>query len=107
VGDLLAQDVAVGVPGIVLQELLSGVADGAQGRRILAGIRTGFPVVLATDGDHLAAAELMNEASSRGVALSTPDALVAAQALTRKARLFTVDADFTRVAGFSTLQLFH
>jgi predicted nucleic acid-binding protein len=106
VGALLAQETAVGVPGIVLQEILSGVADRAQGRRILAGVRDGFPIVLATEADHVSAAGLMNEAADRGMALSTPDALVAAQALTRRARLFTVDADFTRVAGFSGLLLF-
>ena len=43
-------------------------------------LRDGFPIVLATEADHVSAASLMNEAADRGIALSTPDALVAAQA---------------------------
>jgi predicted nucleic acid-binding protein len=37
-------------------------------------------------------------AARRGIALSTPDALIAAQAINRHASLFTSDADFATLA---------
>jgi len=105
VATLLAGERQVGVPGIVLQELLSGISERAQHARVLAGVRESFPVVLATEGDHLKAADLVSLAASRGTALSTPDALIAAQALNRRASLLTSDEDFRRLAGLGALKL--
>jgi predicted nucleic acid-binding protein len=93
-------------PAVVLQELLSGVAEQKQGERVLAAIRESFPVVLATEGDHLKAADLGNLAARKGVALSTPDALIAAQAFNRRALLFTTDGDFPRLAALAGLKLY-
>jgi len=98
VAALLHGEQAVGIPGIVLQEILSGIAERAQHEKILAALRAGFPVVLATEGDHLLAADLVTLAARRGIALSTPDALIAAQAINRHAALFTVDADFAHLS---------
>lgn len=102
---LLASDARVGLPGIVLQELLSGIAERAQHQRVLAAVRESFPLVLATEGDHLKAADLTSAASRTGVSLSTPDALIAAQALNRRAQLFTTDRDFESLAGLAGLRL--
>jgi predicted nucleic acid-binding protein len=99
VATLLDSDVVVGLPGIVFQELLSGIAERAQQERVLAAVRESFPVVLATEGDHLTAADLANWAARKGLALSAPDALIAAQTLNRRARLFTTDSDFGSLAG--------
>jgi predicted nucleic acid-binding protein len=96
----------VSVPGIVLQELLSGIAEAKQGERVLAAIRESFPILLATEGDHLKAADLANLAAGKGVALGTPDALIAAQAFNRRASLFTVDADFANLGLVAGLKLF-
>lgn len=105
VATLLAGDRQVAVPGIVLQELLSGISEPTQHARVLAGVRESFPVILATEGDHLKAADLVSLAASRGEALSTPDALIAAQALNRRASLFTSDEDFQRLTGIGALKL--
>jgi predicted nucleic acid-binding protein len=104
-GELLSADDIVALPGIVLQELLSGVAQAGQQERLLKAVRQSFPVVLATEGDHLKAADLVNHAVRQGRALSTPDALIAAQAVNRRAALFTTDVDFEALAGFSSLRL--
>lgn len=101
----LKSDEQVTVPGIVLQELLSGIAEQRQGERVLAAIRESFPVMLATEGDHLKAADLSNLAARQGVALSTPDALIAAQAFNRRASLFTTDDDLPKLASLSGLKL--
>jgi predicted nucleic acid-binding protein len=103
---LLKSEEQVSVPGIVLQELLSGIAEQKQGERVLAGVRESFPVMLATEGDHLKAADLSNLAARRGVTLSTPDALIAAQAFDRRATLFTTDGDFLELAAPAGLKLY-
>ncbi len=104
-GELLGGDDAVALPGIVFQELLSGVAESTQRQRLLKAVRESFPVVLATEGDHLQAADLVSLAARQGRALSTPDALIAAQAINRRAALFTTDSDFEALAGWSSLRL--
>lgn len=106
VAALLEGDEQVALPGIVLQEVLSGVVDRAQYQRVLDGVRDSFPVALATEGDHLKAADLSAAAAREGIALSTPDALIAAQAVNHRARLFTTDGDFLRLASVTPLRLF-
>jgi hypothetical protein len=103
---LLKTEEQVAVPGIVLQELLSGIAEQKQGDRVLMAVRESFPVMLATEGDHLKAADLGNLAARKGMALSTPDALIAAQAFNRGASLFTTDGDFPKLAGLAGLKLY-
>jgi len=103
---LLRCDEQVAVPGIVLQERLSGIAEQKQGERVLAAVRESFPVMLATEGDHLKAADLSNLAARKGVAVSTVDALIAAQALNRRASLFTTDGDFPPLAALAGLKLY-
>jgi predicted nucleic acid-binding protein len=102
---LLRSDEQVALPGIVLQELLSGISERSQYEKVFAAARESFSVVLATEGDHLKAADIVNSASAQGVAVSTPDALIAAQALNRRATLLTTDADFGRVAKIAGLRL--
>lgn len=103
---LLQGDEVVGVPGIVLQVLLSGIKDRAQHDRVLRGVKDGFPVVLASEGDHLKAAEVTSRCAGLGVTLSTPDAFIAAQAQNRRAHLFTTDEDFRGLPAAVGLRLF-
>jgi predicted nucleic acid-binding protein len=105
VDELLRSDEQVALPGIVLQELLSGIAERSQYAKVLAGVRESFSVVLATEGDHLKAADIINIASIKGVAFSSPDALIAAQALNRRATLLTTDANFSKLAKLAGLRL--
>jgi predicted nucleic acid-binding protein len=102
---LLQGDRAIVLPGIVLQEVLSGIADQGQREKVLRAIRHSFPVLLATEGDHLMAADLVSAAARKGLALSTPDALIAAQALSRWATLLTRDGDFAPLGALAGLHL--
>jgi predicted nucleic acid-binding protein len=104
---LLESDFAVALPGIVFQEVLSGIGEEAQHRRLLAAIRDSFPIFLATEGDHLRAAELVTASAGGGIALSTADALIAAQALGRGAGLFTTDRDFDHLHALAGLEVIH
>lgn len=105
VGALLQSEKEIALPGIVLQQLLSGIADRTRHARVLDAVKSSFPVALATEGDHLTAADLVNLTAGAGVALSTPDALIAAQALNRRASLFTTDDDFVRLRALVGLKL--
>lgn len=93
------------VPGIVLQELLSGIRAPEQARRLLR-LMEGFPLLLADRDSHVEAAAILNACRSAGVAATAMDCLIAAQALQRKATLLTADADFERIARQCGLALF-
>ena len=100
----IIDDVPLAVPGIVLQELLSGVRRPEQFRKLQEAM-AGFPVLLASETDHVRAAQIGNACRRHGVACSTIDALIAAQTVESAGRLFTTDADFQRIAIHSPLEL--
>ena len=105
VSSLLDSHESVALPGIVFQEVLSGIADARQFRKVLRGIRDSFPVVLANDEDHLRAAQLTNTAAASGIAASTPDTLIASQAIGLQSELLTVDPDFKYLSKLTDLNV--
>lgn len=92
------------VPGIVLQELLSGARSPAERRR-LEEVLEGFEVRTASVEDHRLAATIRDDCRQRGVAAAAIDCLITAQVIRADARLFTLDRDFDRIAAVSTLHL--
>jgi predicted nucleic acid-binding protein len=92
------------VPGIVLQELLSGTRSAVQRRR-LEEILEGFEVRAASVEDHRLAATIRDDCRQKGVATAAIDCLIAAQAIRADADLFTLDRDFGRIAALSNLRL--
>jgi predicted nucleic acid-binding protein len=102
---LIREDQEVAIPGIVVQELLSGVRTDAEFNALLQVV-SGFDIRLALLGDHLAAAGLTNECRRAGVACSAIDALIAALAIESNAELFTIDRDFERIAKYTSLRLY-
>jgi len=101
---LVESDEPMFVPGIVLQELLSGTRSAAQRRR-LEEILEGFEVRVASVEDHRLAATIRDDCRRNGVAAAAVDCLIAAQAVRADAHLFTLDRDFSRIASASTLRL--
>jgi predicted nucleic acid-binding protein len=101
---MVLEDMPVGVPGIVLQELLSGVRTEAEFTRLKA-MMEGFPLVLAERADHVSAARIANGCARKGLPTSTVDCLIAALAVSRKAPLLTVDDDFAGMAPHCGLTL--
>lgn len=85
------------VPGVCLQELLSGVRTTQQFAR-LASLMAPYPVLVATRADHVAAARIANACRGAGIAVGTVDALIAAITAQHRARLLTTDSDFQRIA---------
>ncbi len=92
------------IPGIVLQELLSGVRDEEQFARLRSSLE-GFPLILAEQEDHIEAARLMNLVRRKGISTSSFDMLIAATTIRRDGILFTLDRDFDGVGRYAPLKL--
>ncbi len=99
---LIVEHQPIALLGIVYQELLTGVRSPSQGQRLRAALEP-FPLVLADRDDHLLAAELGTQCRARGIATSTPDALIAACTARRNGTLLTSDRDFVRIAECTPL----
>jgi predicted nucleic acid-binding protein len=102
---LILADAPLVIPGMVLQELLSGVPSEKQ-FRLLRKSLAGFPLLLAKESQHILASQIVNTCRRKGIACSSVDALIAAQTIENSGRLFTTDTDFQRIASCSTLMLY-
>jgi predicted nucleic acid-binding protein len=102
---LIEADEQIALPGIVLQEILSGIRERAQFER-LEEVLAGFPVILATQKTHVEAAQISNRCRSKGIAISAVDCLIAAMAIEHNAQLLTSDTDFDYMANHCALRLF-
>jgi hypothetical protein len=89
--------------GIIVTEILQGLArDAAAIETILAQRDLVEPAGFQT---YVHAAELYRQARSRGLTLTTVDALIAALAIDNRLQLFTLDKDFARLARWAPLEL--
>jgi predicted nucleic acid-binding protein len=102
---LLASDAAVGLPGIVVQEILSGIRDEGWFTELEARLLTSFPIFPATTAEHIAAARLCNRCLAHGLTISPIDCLIAAVAIAGSHELFTLDDDFRGIAKHAPLKL--
>ena len=102
---LVVEDLPVGVPGAVLQEVLSGVRHQQQFERLRRSMG-GFPLLLADAEDHIEAARINNRCRSAGVAVTAIDCLIAAQAVRSEASLWSLDQDFVRMARHCGVELY-
>ena len=93
------------VPGIALQELLSGVKDPAQGERIKE-LMEGYPLILATKEQYIEASNISNVCRKAGVSAATIDCLIAAQCVMLNGVLLTLDDDFKRISRCCGLRLY-
>jgi predicted nucleic acid-binding protein len=90
--------------GIVRQEVLSGIRDEAQFRRVRDHLRAFEDEPLARD-DFEEAARASNVCRRAGVAGSAADFLLCAVAIRRKWEVLTLDDDFERYARHLPLAL--
>jgi len=93
----LIRDGRVVVIGPVRQEILSGIPDEAQFRKLKAKLRA-FEDLGITPDDYELAAEFYNACRTRGVQGSHIDFLICAVAARNQLPVFTLDADFDRHA---------
>ncbi len=102
---LMAGQAALGLPGLVLQEVLSGIRNPKQFADLERRLLSGFDIVHATTEDHIAAARLRNTCLANGVTVSGADCLIAALAVAGNHRLLAADVDFHALAKHSKLHL--
>jgi len=103
---LILEDTPVAIPGIVLQEILSGVRTDIQFAR-LQRLLEAFSILTAERQDHVLAAQISNACRRKGLSMSAVDCLIAALATSREAFLFTLDEDFSRMAPNCGLKLYN
>jgi predicted nucleic acid-binding protein len=89
----LINEVRVAIIGPVRQELLSGVKNEAQFRKLRNHLRA-FPDLEMTTRDYETAAEFFNLCRGHGIQGSNTDFLICAVAARHKIPIFTTDGDF-------------
>ena len=104
--DLMGSDVPLGLPGIVLQEVLSGIRSHRQFSDLTAKLLAGFVVVPAGIQEHVEAARIKNICLAEGLNVSGGDCLIAACTITGNHELFAVDEDFEAIARHAPLRRF-
>jgi predicted nucleic acid-binding protein len=103
---LMASDEPLGLPGIVFQEVLSGMTSQRQSADLQDKLLAGFTVIPASAQDHMEAARLKNACMRKGLIVSGIDCLIAATAIAGSHELFAVDGDFVEISKHSPLKLF-
>lgn len=103
---LMAGDVPLGLPGMVLQEVLSGVRSEKQFADLERRMLASFSIVNPGTREHIEAARLRNKCLATGVAPSGPDCLIAVLAIAGNHELFAMDEDFQALARHAPLKLF-
>jgi predicted nucleic acid-binding protein len=94
----------VRLPGVVRQELLSGIRHKAQFDRVAETLRS-FEDVELSIADYEEAAAADNRCRAAGLAGSTTDFLICATAIRRGWGVFTTDQDFARYGKVLPLKL--
>ena len=90
--------------GVVLQEVLQGFPSPDRSRRLVERLAP-FPILALHRGDYVYAAEIRNKCRSKGLAITTVDAQIAAASINHRCPLLTVDRDFEGVARHFPLRL--
>src|SRR5882724_8494154 len=94
---MISENVSLAIPGIVWQELLAGVRSEPQFERLQTHLAA-FPILLAGEKDHAAAARITQICRAKRIPCSAVQALIAAHAAERHAELFTLDRAFSPIA---------
>jgi predicted nucleic acid-binding protein len=101
---MIGSGMALGIPGIVLQEVLSGVRNKTQFQELHAHL-TAFRIRPATIEDHVKAAQLAAVCSAKRVPCTPSAALIVAQAGHCGWRLYTLDRRLAAVAKLGGVEL--
>jgi predicted nucleic acid-binding protein len=93
----LIADHRVEIIGPIRQELLSGIRETAQFKKLEKHLAA-FPDVPLITEDYVAAAKFFNICKSKGVQASNTDFLICAVAVRNRFAIFTTDKDFALFA---------
>ena len=106
VEELMYGGTPLGIPGIVLQEVLSGIHSEKQFAKLADQLLAAFTIILPSATDHIEAAQMRNRCMAKGLSVSGPDCLIAAMAISGEYMLFTSDNDFKVLSKHTPLKLF-
>jgi hypothetical protein len=106
VTDLMADDRPLGLPGIVLQEVLSGIKSERQFDALEQRLLASFRILIPGIAEHVQAARLKNKCLNKGLSVSGADCLIATLTIAGGHELFAADDDFQAIAKHSMLKLF-
>ena len=96
----------IGVPGLVLTEVLLGLENDVQAKQIALLLEAFISVAEPNRADHMAAAALYRRCRAKGVTIrSTIDCVIAQLCLRDGQALLAKDRDFERIAHIIDLQL--
>jgi len=93
---------AVLTTGIVLQELLQGIAGPVQRAAIVERL-SALPAIVPDRQDHLSAAELHGHCRRNGIQAGTIDVLLASLCIRHNLTLLSTDKDFIQISRVSDL----
>ena len=94
--DLIA-DHRVEIIGPIRQEILSGIREEAQFKRVETRLAA-FPDIPITTQDYVTAAKFFNLCRGKGIQGSNTDFVICAVAVRNRLAIFTTDKDFVRFA---------
>ena len=103
--ELVTDELPLGVPAVVVQEILSGIRSEKQFDDLQSNL-DGLQVLVAEMQQHLLAARIMNQCLAAGITPSSIDVLIAAQTISTGGSLLTYDRDFEKIAPHCGLQLY-
>ena len=96
----------IGIPGIVLEEVLRGLGSDSQFRRVRDLLLTDFTYIEMRQSLFVRSAEIYRALRKRGKTIGSPgDCLIAACAIEEEASLLEDDADFRMIADLFPLRL--
>ena len=96
----------IGLPGLVLTEILLGLKNDAQAKRIAQLLEAFSDVPEPSRSDHIAAAALYRACRAKGLTIrSTIDCVIAQLCLRDGQALLAKDRDFDRIAEKTGLKL--
>lgn len=96
----------IGLPGLVLTEILLGLQNDLEAKRVAQLLEAFIDVAEPTGADYLAAAALYRACRTKGVTIrSTIDCVIAQLCLRDGQALLAKDRDFDRIAEKTDLQL--
>lgn len=103
---LLSNHEEIGIPGIILDEILRGFRDDDQHDRVRRYLMEDFIYLEMTRDVFLFSAEIYRTLRKKGITLSNPaDCLIASAAIIHQAFLLENDADFKIITRYFPLHL--
>ena len=103
---MLKEDVPLGIPVLVLQELLTGIRSEQQFAELQSTLLGSFEIIHPDTDNYVEAARLQNKCIAKGFNVSGPDCLIAAVTISEGHELFAIDTDFQTIARIAPLKLY-